>query len=113
MGAREEHARPLGLLLHVEEERLQALADGVALAGNLLLKGEDAHAAAEVHEHVPALDALHDAGYDTALFVFEFGVGGLALGLADALDDDLFGGLGGDAAKLLPGLEGKLELLTR
>ena len=46
------------------------------------------------------LDALDDAGDDFADAVLEFLELALALGVADLLEDDLLGGLGGDAAEL-------------
>ena len=45
------------------------------------------------------LDPLDDAGDDLAGAVLEFSLP-LALGVADLLEDDLLGGLGGDAAEL-------------
>src|SRR5512132_852406 len=46
------------------------------------------------------LDALDDAGDDLAAAVLELLILALALGVADLLEDDLLGGLGGDAAEL-------------
>ena len=46
------------------------------------------------------LDALDDAGDDFAGAVLEFLILALALGVADLLEDDLLGGLRGDAAEL-------------
>ena len=50
---------------------------------------------------VAALEAAHDAGDDLALAVLELVEDVLALGVADALDDHLLGGLRGDAAEAL------------
>ena len=46
------------------------------------------------------LDALDDAGDDLAGALLELLILPLALGVADLLEDDLLGGLGGDAAEL-------------
>jgi hypothetical protein len=54
----------------------------------------------EIDDDVAELDALDDAGDDLALAVLELFVLALALGVADLLEDDLLGGLRGDAAEL-------------
>src|SRR3546814_10166736 len=56
--------------------------------------------AAEIDDDMAELDALDDAGDDLAGAVLEFLILPLALGVADLLEDDLLGGLGGDAAEL-------------
>jgi len=53
----------------------------------------------EVDDHVAVLDPLDGAVHDLADAVLEFLVLALALGVADLLDDDLLGVLGGDAAE--------------
>jgi len=60
-------------------------------------------AAADADDHVAAhgLDAQNGAGQDLVLLRGEGVEHHAALGLADALDDDLLGGLGGNAAESL------------
>ena len=92
---------------HVHNVDLQALALGGHLAGHLLGAGQDGLAAlAQVQGHDALLrvhtgdGGLHDvvcAGLDLAQLL-------AALGLADALTNDVLCGLGGNAAKVL-GLE--------
>ena len=77
-----------------------AVADADHFARDLLVAADDALGAAEVDDDVAELDALDDAGDDLAGAVLEFLVLALALGVADLLEDDLLGGLGGDAAEL-------------
>ncbi len=73
----------------------------VTFAVDLLARRHDGGGATEVDEYDAALDALHGAGEDFADLVFEFLVGGFALGFPQPLDDYLFGSLGGHAAIVL------------
>ena len=77
-----------------------AVADAVGLARHLLAHRQDRLGAADVDDEVAALEAADDAGDELALAVLVLVVDVLALGLADALDDDLLGGLRGDAAEV-------------
>src|SRR5205814_4885437 len=83
-----------------EDEGLDALALLMIFAGDLLGAGHDAFDASEVDDHGAALEAGDGAGDDGADAVLEFLVNAAALVLADELDHDLLGGLGGDAAEL-------------
>ena len=56
-------------------------------------------ALAHVEDHRPRLDAVDRAGDELALAVGELVEHGVALGLAEALQDDLLGGLGADPAE--------------
>src|SRR5439155_26505637 len=93
--------RRLGCELDVENEGADAVALPVALARDLLLLGQDRVGAAEVHDDVLLLEALHDARNELGLSTLEFVVDDVALRVAHALDDVLLRGLGGDAAELL------------
>ena len=61
--------------------------------------------AAEIDDDVALLEALHDAVDELAFAPFEFVVDDLALRVAQALDDILFGGLRGDSSE-----EARIEL---
>ena len=108
MGAADHDAGAALAGHHIHDVDLQHLALGVHLAGHLLVAGQDGLAALAQIEGNDALlgvnagdGGLHDvvgAGLDLAQLL-------AALGLADALTDDVLCGLGGDAAKVL-GLEG-------
>src|SRR4030095_4249704 len=80
--------------------RANAIADADHLARDLLVAADDALGAAEGDDDVAKFDALDDAGDDFAGAVLELFMLALALGVADLLEDDLLGGLGGDAAEL-------------
>ena len=67
--------------------------------GICCVAADDALGAAEIDDDVAELDALDDAGDDLAGAVLELLILALALGIADLLEDDLLGGLGGDAAE--------------
>jgi hypothetical protein len=56
-------------------------------------------AVVDLDDDIAALEAPHDAGHELALLVLVRVEHVLALGLADALDDHLLGGLRGDAAE--------------
>ena len=90
---------PLRLAQHVEDVGLDAVAGAVALAGHLLADRQHRLGAAQVDDDVAALEAADDAGDELALAVLVLVEDVLALGVAGALDDDLLGGLGGDAAE--------------
>jgi hypothetical protein len=75
-------------------------ADSNDLARDLLVAADHALGAAEIDDDVAELDALDDAGDDLADAILEFLELPLALGVAHLLEDDLLGGLGGDAAEL-------------
>ena len=82
-----------GRVAHFEDQRLDALARLVLLAGDLLAAGHDALDAAEVDDHRAALEAGDRAGDDRADAVLVFFVDAAALVLADELDHDLLGRL--------------------
>src|SRR5581483_5260697 len=91
---REDDLRTLRGQVDVVDVRADAIALAVAL-------GQDRVGAAEVHDDVLLLEALHDAREDLALPVLELVVDQLALGVADLLDDVLLRGLCRDAAEHL------------
>ena len=72
----------------------------VALVGDLLRLGQQRFHLAEVEQRVAVVGLLDDPGDDVALAPGVLLVLHLPLRLADALEDDLLGGLGGDAAEV-------------
>ena len=98
---REDDLRALGRVLHLDDDRLDARAVLVALAVDLLALGQQGFDAAEVDERVALVALLHDAGHDVAHAVDVLLEHEVALGLADALQDDLLGRLGGDAPEVV------------
>jgi hypothetical protein len=83
-----------------QDQRADAIADADHLARDLLVAADDALGAAEIDDDVAEFDALDDAGDDLADAILELLELALALGIAHLLEDDLLGGLGGDAAEL-------------
>ena len=100
VGARQEDLRAAGFAADRHDQRADAVADADHFARDLLVAADDALGAAEVDDDVAELDALDDAGDDLAGAVLELFILALALGVADLLEDDLLGGLGGDPAEL-------------
>ena len=98
---REDHLRALGRVLHLDDDRLDASTVLVALGVDLLALGQQRFDAAQVDEGVALVALLHDAGDDVADAIDVLVVHEVALGLADALQDDLLGRLGGDAAEVV------------
>src|SRR6476619_7517373 len=94
--AREPGSRAAGFAADRHDQAADAVADADHFARDLLVAANDALGAAEVDDDVAELDALDDAGDDFADAVLEFLMLALALGVADLLEDDLLGGLGGD-----------------
>ena len=87
---------------HLDDHGLDARAVLVALARHLLGAGQQRlDAAPEVDERGARVGLLHDAGDDVADAVLVLLEHDLALGLAHALQDDLLGGLRGDAAEVV------------
>ena len=82
-----------------QDQAADAVADADHFARDLLVAADDALGAAEVDDDVAELDALDDAGDDFVGAVLELLILALALGVADLLEDDLLGGLGGDPAE--------------
>ena len=99
--ARQDDLRAARVFVDVEDVGLDAVAGAVRLARHLLAHRQHRLGAAEVDDDVAALEAPDDAGDELALAVLVLVEDVLALGLADALEDDLLGGLRGDAAEPL------------
>src|SRR5690606_19443373 len=98
--AAEEQLRTARLGAHVLEIGADAIARTHRLARNHLLAGDEGlGVAAEIDEHVAALDTFDDAGDQFALAVTVLVDDLGALRLAHLLHDDLLGGLRGDAAE--------------
>jgi len=70
------------------------------LARNLFLAGQNGFGAAKVDNPAAFVAALHDAGNNFAHAVLVFGVDDFLFRVAHALNDDLLGGLGGNAAQI-------------
>src|SRR5205085_3608852 len=100
VGAAEEDLRAARFAADRHDQRADAVADADHLARDLLIATDDAFGAAEVDDNVTELDALDDAGDDLGDPILELFILTLALGIADLLEDDLLGGLGGDPAEL-------------
>ena len=91
---------PLRRAADLEHERLDVLADPVVLERALLGRGEDRlDVLADVEDDRPRLDPVDRAGHQLALAARELVEDLVALDLADALEDDLLGGLRADPAE--------------
>ena len=100
VGAADEDLRPAAGAADLEDERLDVLADAVVLERRLLGGGEDRlDVLADVEDDRPRLDPVDRAGDQLAFAVRELVEDLVALDLADALEDDLLGGLGADATE--------------
>ena len=104
VSTRQDDLRAARVLLDIDDVGHDAIADAVVLTHDLLTHGQDRLSLAEVHDDVAALEATDDAGNQLALAIAVFVKGVLALGFADALNDDLLGGLRSNAAKALYGV---------
>jgi hypothetical protein len=99
-GAREHDLSALGVVVDVEHVGADAVAGAVVLARHLLLDREHRLRPAEVDDQGALLEAPHDAVHDLALAVLVLVEDDVALGVANALDDHLLGGLREDAAEV-------------
>ena len=100
----------VALLLHLEDDRLDAFADVVRFAGDLLAARQDRFGLAEADGGGAAFEASDGAVDQVALLRRVFAEDGVALCFADLLDHHLLGGLGGDAAEF-PRVDGFLAEL--
>ena len=100
MRARHDDLRALGGLADLHDVGLHPGAVVVAVARDLLGLRQERLDPAEVEQRVAGVGLLDDAGDDVALATRVLLVLHLALGLADALQDDLLGRLRGDAAEV-------------
>ena len=101
MRAGEDDARPLGVFLHCQDERLDAVADLVVLQRRLLPRGEDPLGAAQVDVDRVLGFPLEEAVDQLALLVGELVVYDVLFRFLYLLYDDLLGGLRGDPAERL------------
>ena len=100
MGARQENLRAARFLAHVVDIGAHAVALAETLARHQFVAAQHRLGAAEIDDDIAVFDALDDAVDDFADAILEFLVLALALGVAHLLDDDLLGGLRGDAAEI-------------
>src|SRR3954469_24904312 len=101
---RDDDRRALGRGRDLLDDRLDALGVVVALAVDLLGLGQQRlDALAQLDQRVARVGLLDDAGDELADAVAVLLEHHVALRLADALQDDLLGGLGGDAAEVVRG----------
>ena len=98
--ARHDDLRTLRRLAHLDDVRLHARAVVVPVARDLLGLRQQRLDPTEVEQRVARVGLLDDAGDDVAFAAGVLLVLHLALGLADALQDDLLRRLRGDAAEV-------------
>ena len=101
VGAADDDLGALGGLAHLDDVGLEAGVAVVVLVGHLLGLGQQGLHPAQVEEGVALVLLLDDPGDDVALAPGVLLVLDVALRLADALEDDLLGRLGGDAPEVL------------
>src|SRR6185312_9984421 len=102
-----EDLGPLRGAPDLQDVRLDVLADAVVLDRRLLGRGEDRlDALADVQDDRPRLDPVHLARDHLALAAGELVEDHVPLGLAQALEHDLLGGLGVDPPEVA-----RIELL--
>ena len=98
-GARYQHARTFAGLIHQLDDAPHAIAHAVAFQPRLLFLGKLGFGLAQVQNVIRPLHPLDGAVHQFAGASRILIKNGFAFGLADFLEDHLFGGLGGDAAQ--------------
>ncbi len=91
----------MAVLAHFQDDRLDALAGVVRFTGDLFAARQKGLGLAHRDDGGPPLEALDGAEDEIALLGEVLAEDGVALFLADALDDELLGRLGGDAAEFI------------
>ena len=110
--AGDDDARALAVGRDLGDDGLDPHPVVVALAVDLLRAGQQGlDAVAELDERVAVVGLLDDPGDQLADAVLELLEHHHPLGLADPLQDDLLGGLGGDPAEVLGGDVDRLDLV--
>src|SRR5262249_48060631 len=99
--ARQHDLRALGAAVHALDDGAHAVAGVVAFGARLFLARNDGLVAADLHDDVAVLETLDRRVLHLAHAQAELRVDVLALCLADLLENDLLGGLRGDAAEHL------------
>ncbi len=98
--AGQRDGRALGAAVHVDHERAEPVAVGVLLARHLLGRRQQCLHSAQVDlDHVRVVALLDGAGNQLALAALELAQHVVVFGVAQALQDDLPCGAGGDAAE--------------
>src|SRR5581483_8841494 len=97
--AGDDDLRALGGAVDAEKDHAHTLADGELFEAGLFALGHAGFGLAEVEDDVHGFEALDGGGEDLAGATAVLLEDGVALGLADLLEDDLLGHLGGDAAE--------------
>ena len=99
-GARQDQLRAARLAVDLHHPGAHAVADAQVLLRDHLLARQQRLQAARLDDRAAALHALHRAGHQLVAARQEVVQDLLALGVADALQDHLLGGLRADAAEL-------------
>ena len=100
VGAADEDLRAANRPTDLQHECLDVLTDAVVLQGALLRRGQDRlHALADIEDQGARLHPVDGARDELAFAVRELVKDLVALDFADALEDDLLGGLGADPTK--------------
>ncbi len=104
MTTADDDLRALGLIAHLEDERLHPVAPIETLVRDPLRAGHERLSVPQVQDAVAVVHLLHDAGDQIAFSPFIEVVHLIPLGLAQPLHDDLLGGLRRDAAEVIRGV---------
>src|SRR5680860_1625069 len=102
MGPRQEYLRPALFTAHIINVGTNPVAIAKILARNGLVTPDNGLALAEIDNHIAIFNAFHCAIDNLANAVLEFFKLLIALGFTDFLNDNLFGRLCRDTAKIHP-----------
>ena len=101
VGSGEHNLGSAAFPVHIDDDGLDVVAAAVVFLGNLLISGQNGFGSVKIDDEAALFPALHGTGDDFAnaflVVVVDIGL----FGIAQALDDDLLRGLGGNAAEIL------------
>ena len=101
VAATHDDLRPSRLVAHLDDDRLHAIASIEPLVGDALGARHDRLGVTEIENHIPAIDLLDNPGDEITLPAGIQLEDLAALGVSQALGDDLLGRLGSDAAEVI------------
>ena len=112
MRPRQNYTWSFGIGINRQHEKFHSGADIIFFIENLLFARKNGDRSPQINKNIIHFHPLDNAADQFALLIFIFFPNRLPFGFANALDDNLLGGLGGNAAKVLMRLKRELHFIA-